>query len=137
MKDDVEKLIDFIKKIVDDEFDIYLDGYSASYYFLNGGCLELVLVLEKYLPVSTILYNEKKDHFAIKYKDKGYDATGKLKDLKDFTIVSDEYIQKHKSSYDHEDIKFERKNPSLAIIEELNNCSGNDFKNLVYKLNSL
>lgn len=113
----MEEFISFILDLVDDEFYQYLDYQNARYYFLNGGCLELVKVLMHYYPSGKVVINDKYNHIAFLYNGNIYDATGLVKEGK-FSIL--ENIEEADDYLGRGEIRFEHKRPNQAIIEELN-----------------
>lgn len=126
----IEELINFIIDLVNDEFSRFLSPVHARYYFLNGGCLELAKVLKHYYPAGKIIINEKRNHILFLYQDKLYDATGELKldtyeEIKDINLIED-YIG-------NKEVRFERKQPHHAIIEELESIHDNYVKKLTNK----
>ena len=126
----IEELINFIIDLVNDEFSRFLYPVHARYYFLNGGCLELAKVLKHYYPACKIIINEKRNHILFLYQDKLYDATGELKlniyeEIKDINLIED-YIG-------NKEVRFERKQPHHAIIEELESIHDNYVKKLTNK----
>ena len=126
----MEYFIRFILDLVSDEFYQYLSPVPIKYYFLNGGCLELAKVLKHYYPAGKIIINEKRNHILFLYQDKLYDATGELKldtyeEIKDINLIED-YIG-------NKEVRFERKQPHHAIIEELESIHDNYVKKLTNK----
>lgn len=126
----VIEFINFINELVDDEFSEYLD-VPARYYFLHGGCLELAKVLRYYIPESTMAINENGDHIAIKYRNNLYDGTGKIEAPERFFELNDDDVLYLSDYLGRNEIKFERKSVDNAIIQELEQCSGNYVKNLI------
>lgn len=132
---DVELLIEFICDLVDDEFSGYLGDVPAKYYFLHGGCLEFAKVLNHFVPHSFLMINQTFDHFAIKINDDVYDCTGKIEKEK-FNKVDIDFLEKYQHYYGIPEIKFEKKEVSVALISELNECSGDYVKKLVKQINN-
>lgn len=134
MEMNIETLINFIKDLVKDEFDYALDYVEPEYYFQHGGCLEFAKILKHYINDSSIVISKDKNHFAVKYEDEVYDVTGKLSNPTEFTEVNQEYIQQYQEQYGR-NIKIEDKTVDNAIIDELNNCSGDYVEQLVSNIN--
>ena len=88
----IERFIEFIVDLANDELYEKLDG-NAKYYFLNGGCYELAKVLKKYIPNSKIVINNESDHCAILYNGKIYDASGIIEGRSNFKIANNEDIE--------------------------------------------
>lgn len=133
VEDQIEIFIEFIKQLVNDEFDYAIDYVGAEYYFLNGGCLEFAKILKNYILDSKIVINRQLNHFAICYQDHYYDVRGKIQS-DDFFEVSDEYLKEYQDYYGRNRM-IENCSVDVAVIQELNNCSGNYVKKLMNHIN--
>lgn len=135
--DNVESLIKFIEELVNDEFDYCIDYIDAEYYFMHGGCLELAKILKKLIPEVEIVINDQLDHFAIKYHDNLYDATGKIKDQNSFCEISSSDIRTYEQYYGIPDIKFEHKSVDETIIDEIKEINCDYVKKLIHNIKNL
>ena len=122
------KFIQFIKELTDDEFCYYLGYIPSTIYFKNGGCYELVKTLKYFLPEGEIyLAHDSEqyiDHCALFYKGILYDIDGVINNNNLFHAVDKtdmEYLD-DESFYGRNEIKFEKKQPSEALIEEIKKC---------------
>lgn len=131
----IEELIVFICELVDDEFSEFVDGVSSKYYFLNGGCLEFAKTLNYFFPNSFFVINQSFDHIALEINDDIYDCTGKVEKEK-FERVEADFLENYQHYYGIPEIKFDKKEVSIALISELNECSGDYIKKLVKKINN-
>jgi len=129
----MESFINFVNELVDDEFDNYLGGVKAKYYFLNKGCLEFVKIIMAYFPSVTIVSNRKIDHLAIKYNNLIYDASGKISGI-DFEEITKQEFDILQDFLGIPEVRFEHNQVSKAVIDELNMCSGDFVKILVEKI---
>ena len=84
----MEKFIDFVVDLANEELYQYLDG-DAKKYFLQGGCLEFATIIKAYIKQCEIVINKALNHCAIQYKGKMYDARGEIKDRSDFNRADD------------------------------------------------
>lgn len=88
---EMEMLINFINDLATDLYyeRLYVDG---KFLFLNGGCLNLVKIIQTYVPYPTTQIYLKNDleHCAIKYKNELYDATGKIIDYENYKLATPE-----------------------------------------------
>lgn len=127
---DILKLIQFINGLVDEVFGDYIDDIPAEYYFKNGGCLEFASILHHYIPNSFFVLNQiDQDHIALKIEDAVYDCEG-VHDPKDYLVLTLEEVKNYQECYGR-GILFEQKPVNVAVIDELNSCSGDYVKKLV------
>ncbi|MDD3453220.1 MAG: hypothetical protein PHN42_02960 [Bacilli bacterium] len=132
-EDKMQQFIKFIIDLVDDEFYNYLGESKAEEYFLSGGCLELYKIIKYFIPDIDLFYNID-GHIRIGYQNYLYDVSGKY-------IISDNYIKLTEDNMmelndklGRTEIRFERKQVNVAIINELNMCSGSYVKKIINNL---
>ena len=124
----MEYFIKFILDLVSDEFYQYVSPVPIKYYFLNGGCLELAIVLKHYYPEGQYVINEQKNHIAFLYQEQVYDANG-VAEKANWEIVNN--VSDLEDYYGNKDIYFEHLLPHQAILKELNEIDKNIMKKLV------
>ena len=119
----VEKFVEFIVDLANDELYEKLDG-NAELYFLNGGCYELAKVIKNYVPMCEIVINKDSTHCAIKYKDEIYDATGKIENKEDFITAKKEDIEYMEDRFGIPELRYIN-NVTISdfLIEELKKCN--------------
>ena len=88
----IEKFIEFIVDLANDELYERLDG-NAKYYFQNGGCYELAKVVREYVPNSKYVIRNDNNHCGIFYNGKMYDADGIIKDISKFKIANKDDVE--------------------------------------------
>ena len=88
-KDKMEKFIDFVIDLVEEDEFFYNTGLDAKNYFLNGGCYELYKIINHYFPTTKCMVIENCCHCAIGYKNNIYDATGKLENKDEFRLANE------------------------------------------------
>ena len=132
--EEINKFIQFINNLVDDEFCNYIDNLDPRYYFLHGGCLEFAKVLKHFIPASTYMINSSLGHVAIKIEDTVYDATGIINN-NEFVHLKDEELYLIEDIYGIKEIKFGDMVVHKAIINELYSCSGDYVSKLVASIN--
>lgn len=93
MKFDVEKFIEFVVDLVNED-EIFLNReVDAAYYFTHGGCYELYKIVHHYFKDVICMINKENDHCAIGYDSEIYDAYGSRKDKENFYIATKKDIQ--------------------------------------------
>ena len=110
----VEKFIEFIVDLANDELYERLDG-NAKNYFLHGGCYQLAKVVKEYIPKSQIVINNESEHCGIYYDGYIYDAGGIIKDKSKFHIAKSD------------DIKYMEEKFGIPEKENINNGKVSDF----------
>jgi len=81
---EVENFIELVVDLIDDEYSDKLTMMDAKYYLLNGGCLDLALIIKYFYKESTLMIRSDLDHWAVLYNQKLYDATGEIEDIENY-----------------------------------------------------
>ena len=119
---------------MNDEFAHCIDYVDSRYYFTHGGCLEFAKVLNHYLIGSKIVISKDFEHFAVWFNGDIYDAYGIVSDKDSFFSVTYEELSLIEYKYGL-GLKFNGQFVDMAIINEVNNCSGDYVGKLLQKIN--
>ena len=123
----MEKFINFIIDLADEELGDYLDG-DVRHYFLNGGCYEFAIILNNYVEGSKLVINKDSNHCAILHSGNVYDVTGKVEEKDEFDIATNkdkEYIEFRFGIMEKQNINGKR--ISHYLIETLDECYLSDM----------
>ena len=92
-KDKMERFIEFVVDLVQEDDFFYETGLRADDYFLNGGCYELYKIVNHYFPTTKCMVRNDNEHCAVGYEGNVYDATGKLENKDEFRLASEDDIK--------------------------------------------
>ena len=115
----IDRFINFINELVDDEFDYILGGASAEYYFLHGGCYELYKIVSHYYKDANCVINKNLDHCAILYNNSIYDASGIIENKENYQVASNEDIEYMERHFGLHINALE----ADSLIKEINDCN--------------
>lgn len=88
----MEKFIDFVIDLANEELSTYFDG-NARTYFLQGGCLEFAKIIKRFIKRCEIVINKELNHCGILYQGKMYDAKGIIREINNFNIANREELE--------------------------------------------
>ena len=119
----VEKFVEFIVDLANDELYERLDG-NAKNYFLHGGCYQFAKIVKEYIPKSQIVINNESEHCGIYYDGNIYDANGIIKDKSKFHIAKCDDIRYMEEKFGiPEKENINGKKISDVLKEELKQCN--------------
>lgn len=119
----MEKFIDFVIDLANDELYDFFDG-DAKAYFLGGLCFEFAKILKEYIKESQIIIDTKNAHCGVLYEGNNYDASKRPDKKYNFTIANEEDIKYMENRFGIPEKKYiYGKTISQYLIDEIKECN--------------
>lgn len=136
---EVVQLICFINDLTDELFSQYIEYLPSRWYYTNSGCYEFAKIIKHFIPEAMLMMNHSEDHVALMIGNGIYDstATEETPTLNEnlYRSATQEDINRMEDFFGIEEVKFEGKAPSDALIQEMHDCSGTFLTHTIDQIN--